>query len=69
MQFVADEAGEFDAQVTPVEVAVEVEQVDFEQPVAAGDGRATTYTVVECVVAIVVADLVFTAIFFALGLF
>jgi len=36
---------------------------------AAGVGRATTYTVVECVVAIVVADLVFTAIFFALGLF
>lgn len=36
---------------------------------AAGVGRATTYTVVECVVAIVTADLVFTAIFFALGLF
>ena len=36
---------------------------------AAGVGRATTYTVVECIVAIVVADLVFTAIFFALGLF
>ncbi len=36
---------------------------------AAGVGRATTYTVVECVVAIVVADLVFTTIFFALGLF
>jgi phospholipid/cholesterol/gamma-HCH transport system permease protein len=36
---------------------------------AAGVGRATTYTVVECVVAIVVADLVFTAIFFALELF
>lgn len=36
---------------------------------AAGVGRATTYTVVECVVAIVIADLVFTAIFFALGLF
>jgi phospholipid/cholesterol/gamma-HCH transport system permease protein len=36
---------------------------------AAGVGRATTYTVVECIVAIVTADLVFTAIFFALGLF
>ena len=36
---------------------------------AAGVGRATTYTVVECIVAIVVADLVFTAIFFALGMF
>lgn len=36
---------------------------------AAGVGRATTYTVVECIVAIVVADLVFTTIFFALGLF
>jgi phospholipid/cholesterol/gamma-HCH transport system permease protein len=36
---------------------------------AAGVGRATTYTVVECVVAIVFADLIFTAIFFALGLF
>ncbi len=36
---------------------------------AAGVGRATTYTVVECIVAIVIADLVFTAIFFALGLF
>ena len=36
---------------------------------AAGVGRATTYTVVECVVAIVVADLFFTAIFFALKLF
>lgn len=36
---------------------------------AAGVGRATTYTVVECVVAIVTADLVFTTIFFALGLF
>ncbi|MCC5824110.1 MAG: ABC transporter permease [Phycisphaerales bacterium] len=36
---------------------------------AAGVGRATTYTVVECVVAIVIADLVFTAIFFALELF
>ncbi len=36
---------------------------------AAGVGRATTYTVVECIVAIVVADLVFTAMFFALELF
>lgn len=36
---------------------------------AAGVGRATTYTVVECVVAIVIADLVFTAIFFGLKLF
>lgn len=36
---------------------------------AAGVGRATTYTVVECVVAIVIADLFFTAVFFALKLF
>jgi len=36
---------------------------------AAGVGRATTYTVVECVVAIVVADLIFTTMFFALKLF
>jgi len=36
---------------------------------AAGVGRATTYTVVQCVVAIVIADLVFTVIFFALKLF
>lgn len=36
---------------------------------AAGVGRATTYTVVQCVVAIVIADLVFTTIFFALKLF
>ncbi|MCE7972985.1 MAG: ABC transporter permease [Leptolyngbya sp. PLA1] len=35
---------------------------------AAGVGRATTGTVVQCVVAIVVADLAFTAAFFALGL-
>jgi phospholipid/cholesterol/gamma-HCH transport system permease protein len=35
---------------------------------AAGVGRATTGTVVQCVVAIVIADLAFTAIFFALGL-
>ncbi|MEO0717158.1 MAG: ABC transporter permease, partial [Planctomycetota bacterium] len=36
---------------------------------AAGVGRATTQTVVQCVVAIVIADLVFTAIFYALELF
>lgn len=36
---------------------------------AAGVGNATTRTVVQCVVAIVVADLIFTAIFYALGLF
>ncbi len=36
---------------------------------AAGVGQATTNTVVECVVAIVIADLIFTAIFFALKLF
>jgi phospholipid/cholesterol/gamma-HCH transport system permease protein len=35
---------------------------------AAGVGRATTGTVVQCVVAIVVADLAFTAVFFALDL-
>lgn len=35
---------------------------------AAGVGRATTGTVVQCVVAIVIADLAFTAAFFALGL-
>lgn len=35
---------------------------------AAGVGRATTATVVQCVVAIVIADLIFTAIFFALKL-
>jgi len=35
---------------------------------AAGVGLATTRTVVQCVVAIVMADLVFTAIFFALEL-
>ena len=34
---------------------------------AAGVGRATTDTVVESVVAIIFADLVFTAIFYALG--
>lgn len=35
---------------------------------AAGVGRATTGTVVQCVVSIIVADLVFTAIFYALHL-
>ncbi|USN98282.1 MAG: ABC transporter permease [Phycisphaeraceae bacterium] len=35
---------------------------------AAGVGNATTSTVVQCVVAIIFADLVFTAIFFALHL-
>jgi phospholipid/cholesterol/gamma-HCH transport system permease protein len=35
---------------------------------AAGVGAATTGTVVQCVVSIVIADLLFTAIFFALGL-
>lgn len=35
---------------------------------AAGVGRATTGTVVQSIVAIVIADLVFTAIFYALGL-
>lgn len=34
---------------------------------AAGVGSATTDTVVQCVVAIIFADLVFTAIFFAVG--
>jgi len=36
---------------------------------AAGVGRATTMTVVQCIVAIVMADLAFTAIFYALRLF
>jgi phospholipid/cholesterol/gamma-HCH transport system permease protein len=36
---------------------------------AAGVGQATTSTVVQCVVAIVIADLIFTAIFYALKLF
>ncbi len=36
---------------------------------AAGVGKATTSTVVQCVVAIVVADLLFTAVFYALRLF
>ncbi|RMH11266.1 MAG: ABC transporter permease [Planctomycetota bacterium] len=35
---------------------------------AAGVGNATTRTVVQCVVGIVIADLIFTAIFFALKL-
>lgn len=35
---------------------------------AAGVGRATTSTVVQSVVAIVIADLAFTAVFFAVGL-
>ena len=34
---------------------------------AAGVGRATTNTVVQSVVAIIIADLLFTAIFFKLG--
>lgn len=36
---------------------------------AAGVGNATTQTVVQCIVAIIVADLVFTAIFYAFELF
>ncbi|MFG0284279.1 MAG: MlaE family ABC transporter permease [Phycisphaerales bacterium JB039] len=35
---------------------------------AAGVGRATTSTVVQCVVAVVVADLIFTAVFYIFGL-
>ncbi len=35
---------------------------------AAGVGRATTSTVVQCVVSIILADLIFTSLFFALGL-
>ena len=35
---------------------------------AAGVGQATTMTVVQCVVAIVFADLLFTSIFYAIGL-
>lgn len=35
---------------------------------ASGVGRATTATVVECVVAIIVADMMFTALFYALNL-
>lgn len=34
---------------------------------AAGVGRATTNTVVHCIVAIIFTDLIFTAVFFALG--
>lgn len=36
---------------------------------AAGVGKATTATVVESVVAVVVADLIFTVVFYALGMF
>lgn len=36
---------------------------------AAGVGRATTSTVVESVVAVVAADLIFTVVFYALGMF
>ncbi|CAG0984112.1 Intermembrane phospholipid transport system permease protein MlaE [Phycisphaerales bacterium] len=36
---------------------------------AAGVGRATTGTVVQCIVAIVIADLAFTAVFYAFRLF
>ena len=35
---------------------------------AAGVGNATTMTVVQCVLAIIFADLMFTALFFAVGL-
>jgi phospholipid/cholesterol/gamma-HCH transport system permease protein len=35
---------------------------------AAGVGFATTKTVVQCVLSIIIADLVFTAIFYAVGL-
>jgi len=35
---------------------------------AAGVGRATTATVVECIVSIIIADLLFTAVFYALDL-
>jgi phospholipid/cholesterol/gamma-HCH transport system permease protein len=35
---------------------------------AAGVGRATTATVVQCIVAVVIADLAFTAVFYALKL-
>ena len=34
---------------------------------AAGVGRATTNTVVQSIVAVIFADLMFTSIFFALG--
>jgi phospholipid/cholesterol/gamma-HCH transport system permease protein len=36
---------------------------------AAGVGKATTSTVVQCVVSIIIADLMFTAVFYALKLF
>ncbi len=36
---------------------------------AAGVGRATTSTVVESVVAVIIADLIFTVVFYRLGLF
>lgn len=36
---------------------------------ASGVGRATTRTVVECIVSIVIADLIFTTVFYALKLF
>jgi ABC-type transporter Mla maintaining outer membrane lipid asymmetry permease subunit MlaE len=36
---------------------------------AAGVGAATTNTVVQSVVAVIFADLVFTVVFYALGLF
>ena len=35
---------------------------------AAGVGRATTSTVVQAVVAVIIADLVFTGIFYSIGL-
>ena len=35
---------------------------------AAGVGRATTGTVVQCIVAVVIADLAFTAVFYAMKL-
>ncbi len=34
---------------------------------AAGVGRATTSTVVQTIVTVIIADLIFTAIFFSLG--
>jgi len=36
---------------------------------AAGVGQATTLTVVQCIVSIIIADLIFTALFFSLELF
>ena len=35
---------------------------------AEGVGRATTGTVVKCIVALILADVVFTALFYAFGL-